>query len=62
MTMKSNRPLSLRNGCEQRQLTQIKALYAAYNEMRLRLEFVDAELERFRRQINRAAARVAKGG
>jgi hypothetical protein len=47
---------------ERRQMDQIKALYAAYKEMRLRLHVIDVELERFRRRIDRAAARLARGG
>lgn len=60
--MKPNRDSgSPRSGNKKRQIDQIKALYAAYKEMRLRLDAADAWLERFRARIDRVAARVAKG-
>jgi hypothetical protein len=42
-------------------MDQIKALYAAYKEMRIRIDAADAWLERFRRRIDRAAVRAARG-
>ena len=61
--MKPNRDPGIpRSEREKRQVDQIKALYAAYKGMRLRLDVIAARLERFRLKIERTAARVTKRG
>lgn len=58
----------LRHHCsrgEKQQLERregLQALYAAYNQMRERLDLVYGEVERFHRRIDRLARRISKEG